>query len=241
MSDIQTFCDSNGDIVGYALAAHTATIDPVTCAPVFGLQAQYYDTNWVSQGSSLPVGWEKCCCGGGAAETITTLIDNTNGTYTYTSENATQTVIDTNMQTVCVNGAPAQISGGLSAVDQGATFNTATLSLVINNPSVTKTLHGFLTYYGQVSVAGASDCSLEMVVRRGIGVAPVQWSNTDCAIAPGAVLANDTGSIGTFVECVDIPPGGSVTINYNMSVNVLRCGGASNVISDYFPIFWGIV
>lgn len=70
MSDIQTFCDSNGDIVGYALAAYTATVDPVTCTPVFGLQANYYDINWVSLGSSLPVGWQKCCCdGGGVVET----------------------------------------------------------------------------------------------------------------------------------------------------------------------------
>ena len=92
MSDIQTFCDSNGDIVGYALAAHTATVDPVTCTPVFGLQANYYDTDWVSLGSSLPAGWELCCCGGD--ETVTTLTKNgLLNTATYTNEVGATTVL----------------------------------------------------------------------------------------------------------------------------------------------------
>ena len=93
MSDIQTFCDSNGDIVGFALAAHTATVDPVTCTPVFGLQANYYDTDWVSLGSSLPAGWELCCCDGGG-ETVTTLIKNgAANTATYTNEVGATTVL----------------------------------------------------------------------------------------------------------------------------------------------------
>ena len=92
MTALKTFCDIDNNIVGYAISAVTSSVDPVTCVASFGLQAEYYDTDFNVLGSSLPAGWGECCCGG--SETVTTLTEDAlNRTATYTNEIGAMTVL----------------------------------------------------------------------------------------------------------------------------------------------------
>lgn len=92
MTGLKTFCDEDNNIVGYAISAITSSLDPSTCVSSFGLQAEYYDTDFNVLGSSLPAGWGECCCGG--SETVTTLVeDPVNKTATYTNEVGAVTVL----------------------------------------------------------------------------------------------------------------------------------------------------
>lgn len=87
------FCDSNGDFVGYSLASYAQVLDPVTCTTSYVLQANYYDTDWVSLGSSLPVGWEKCCCDSGTPVSPLTVGDTNTVDLTLAANNITADVI----------------------------------------------------------------------------------------------------------------------------------------------------
>lgn len=91
MSDLTTFCDVDNNTVGFAVAAYVQTIDPVTCATSYSLVSEYYDTDFVSVGASLPAGWQQCCCessGTGGPETVTTTTNTVTGNRiaTYTNE-----------------------------------------------------------------------------------------------------------------------------------------------------------
>lgn len=70
MSAIETFCDVDGNIVGYAIAAFAQSIDPNTCVASTSLVSNYYDKDFNLVGSSLPTGWVSCCCGSTAPTVV---------------------------------------------------------------------------------------------------------------------------------------------------------------------------
>lgn len=116
MTALKTFCDIDNNIVGYAISAVTSSVDPVTCVASFGLQAEYYDTDFNVLGSSLPAGWGECCCGG--SETVTTLIETpANKTATYTNEIGATTVLSETDFTANSQIIPGTCEGVLDDAD----------------------------------------------------------------------------------------------------------------------------
>lgn len=102
MSELTTFCDENNNTVGFAVAAYVQTIDPVTCATSYSLVSEYYDTDFVSVGTSLPAGWQKCCCGSGGGTGFDTKVDS----FTYDSMTGNLVLTQNDFSTFTVNIPP---------------------------------------------------------------------------------------------------------------------------------------
>lgn len=137
------FCDSNGDFVGYSLASYAQVIDPVTCVTSYVLQAEYFDSDFVSQGSSLPAGWEKCCCEqtGSIVETVTTLIDTITGNKigTYTNELGVSVDINETVTSLTYNAGTNELtftdeSGVATVVDLTALAVDINVASLTYNP-----------------------------------------------------------------------------------------------------------
>lgn len=180
MTALKTFCDIDNNIVGYAISAVTSSVDPVTCVASFGLQAEYYDTDFNVLGSSLPAGWGECCCGG--SETVTTLTEDAlNRTATYTNEIGAMTVLSetdftANSQTIpgtCEGVLPdADVkrelpvrwhaaSNTYKAYDDGKTFVVSDQSLPTGNGvfgNVTNANDGDIISIQTVSITNPSSC-----------------------------------------------------------------------------------
>ncbi len=134
MSDLTTFCDVDNNTVGFAVAAYVQTIDPVTCATSYSLVSEYYDTDFVSVGTSLPDGWQQCCCesgGGGGAETVTTITDTVSGNKIGTYTNELGTPVDINETITALGYNPA--TNILTYTDEtGASTNVDLTALAID-------------------------------------------------------------------------------------------------------------
>lgn len=102
MSNLTTFCDIDGNLVGYAIGSVTSSIDPNTCVVSFDSYAEYLDTNFQSLGSTLPVGWQKCCCGSGGGTGFDTKVDS----FTYDSMTGNLVLTQNDFSTFTVNIPP---------------------------------------------------------------------------------------------------------------------------------------
>ena len=141
MSDLTTFCDADNNTVGFAVAAYVQTIDPVTCATSYSLVSEYYDTDFVSVGTSLPDGWQQCCCesgGGGGAETVTTITDTVSGNKIGTYTNELGTPVDINETITAIGYDP--LTNTITYTDEAGVsidIDLTALAIDINVASVT--------------------------------------------------------------------------------------------------------
>src|SRR5690554_6091498 len=161
-------------------------------------------------------------------ETVTTLIDNNDGTYTYTSENGTVTVID--IPASILNNFEEIVKSGPVTVD-GNTFTTieeyieyiANTSIMINDDDmITVTGDGTATDPYVVSIeAGAPD---SMLITNAAG--DLEWATIESIVQGNETITtlvdnNDgtytyTSEDGTVTE-IDIPA--SVVENFESIVN----------------------
>src|SRR5690554_2488665 len=178
-------------------------------------------------------------------ETVTTLIDNLDGTYTYTSEDNTITIIDIpasvveNFETI-VNDGPVTVNGD--------TFNTIEEYIeYIANSSVTIQEGDMITVTGTGTAADPYIVSIEegavnsMLITNDLGV--LEWATIESIVQANETVTTLIDNLdGTYtytsedntITIIDIPA--SVVENFETIVNdgpVTVNGDTFNTIEEY--------
>lgn len=179
------FCDSNGDFVGYSLASYAQIIDPVTCDTSYVLQAEYFDTDWVSQGQTLPAGWEKCCCESTFVETITTLANTIVGHKIgdYTNENSVVVDLNETVTSLAYNAGTNE----LTFTDESGTATVVDLTALAVDINVASLTYNPVT--GEI-VLTETDGTTHV-----IDIGPVAYTVSDTNTIDMSLTGNDISGI----------------------------------------------